>query len=746
MTTQGDIRPSAAAVEERAVAPEMRSVANRYAVAIAITALATLSRLALNPVLHHRAAGYLYLLGVFLAGLYGGLGPGALCAAVSGVLVWYLFVPIQHSFVLKDPAEVAALGLFAGVGLVTALLSERLRSETRRAEAGEQEARMQADEAERRRDAAARAERRTAAILGSIADGFVAIDREWRYTYVNPRAERLLGMCREEMAGRPPWEVFREPSGVDGQRGLRDAMEDGRPREFEMLHGQTSRWLDVHVYPSDEGLSVYFTDTTERRAADLALRASERRFATTLSSIGDAVIATDASGRVTFMNAVAEELTGWPMPGTAGRPLDEVFAIVNEETRGSVESPVARVIREQRVVGLANHTLLIARDGTERAIDDSGAPIHDDDGALTGVVLVFRDITDSRAAERERAAQTELVRRNEERLRRLVESNIVGVLFARSDGRITDANEAFLQTVGQTGVDLEAGPVRWTDMTPPEWREADEAAAAELRSVGRCLPYEKEYLRPDGARVPVLVALADLDAEDGLAVGYVVDITDRKRAEQERTRQLAEISQLNARLQRAMSETHHRIKNNLQVISALIGLQAAASGDTVPAAALSRLTQHIGSLATLHDILTRQARDDAENDTLSVRDAMRKLLPILQAIVVERSVHLACDDARLPVRQGTAVAILVNELVANAVKHGGGDIDVSFAVVDGRGELTVRDGGPGFPETFDPASAGHVGIELIESLSRWDLRGSTRYENAPEGGARVVVEFPLGGP
>src|SRR5436305_10480324 len=99
------------------------------------------------------------------------------------------------------------------------------------------------------------------------------------------------------------------------------------------------------------------------------------------------------------MNRVAENLTGWE-DGAAGRPLGEVFRIVNEQTRQPVESPVTKVIREGGVVGLANHTALIARDGTEVPIDDSGAPIRNAGGAIVGVVLVFRDVTERRGRER----------------------------------------------------------------------------------------------------------------------------------------------------------------------------------------------------------------------------------------------------------------------------------------------------------------------------------------------------------
>ena len=133
---------------------------------------------------------------------------------------------------------------------------------------------------------------------------------------------------------------------------------------------------------------------------ETARRESEARYRTTLMSVGDAVIATDAAGRVAMMNPVAERLTGWRESEAAGRPLAEIFVIVNEGTRQEVENPVVRVLHDGVVVGLANHTLLIARDGSERPIADSGAPIRDAQGDIVGVVLVFRDQSDERRIER----------------------------------------------------------------------------------------------------------------------------------------------------------------------------------------------------------------------------------------------------------------------------------------------------------------------------------------------------------
>ncbi|MBY0279402.1 PAS domain S-box protein, partial [Candidatus Binatia bacterium] len=138
-----------------------------------------------------------------------------------------------------------------------------------------------------------------------------------------------------------------------------------------------------------------------RRAEALA-RQEKDRLRVTVASIGDGLIVSDADGRVTFLNAVAERLTGWTSAEAAGRPLADVFRIVAEDTRQPATNPAERALREGRIVGLANHTLLLARDGSERPIDDSAAPIVTGDGTIEGCVLVFRDVSERRAAEQAR--------------------------------------------------------------------------------------------------------------------------------------------------------------------------------------------------------------------------------------------------------------------------------------------------------------------------------------------------------
>jgi len=160
------------------------------------------------------------------------------------------------------------------------------------------------------------------------------------------------------------------------------------------------RYFSVSVFsPAPGQFATVFQDITERKQMEAELAAEKERLMVTLRSIGDGVIATDVEGRVTLMNEVAEFLTGWTISDAIGKSLAEVFSIVNEETLKPCEDPVRKVLKTGRVVGLANSTLLIARDGSRRMIADSAAPIRDRDAVIIGVVLVFRDMTESKKME-----------------------------------------------------------------------------------------------------------------------------------------------------------------------------------------------------------------------------------------------------------------------------------------------------------------------------------------------------------
>jgi two-component sensor histidine kinase len=216
-----------------------------------------------------------------------------------------------------------------------------------------------------------------------------------------------------------------------------------------------------------------------------------------------------------------------------------------------------------------------------------------------------------------------------------------------------------------------------------------------------------------------------------------------EKAREEAEHQHARIEQLNDRLRQAMRETHHRVKNNLQIIAAMIDMQLLEGKATVPTEELRRLSAHVRTLAVVHDMLTQQAKDDGQAQYVSAKAVLNSLMPLIVQTAGGRQIDFKIEDAWLSARQSASLAIVVNELVSNALKHGKGRVDVKLVVSDDRICLVVLDDGPGFPQDFDPVKASNTGLELIEHLSAWDLRGHVCFNNRPGGGAAVTVEFPL---
>jgi two-component sensor histidine kinase len=203
-----------------------------------------------------------------------------------------------------------------------------------------------------------------------------------------------------------------------------------------------------------------------------------------------------------------------------------------------------------------------------------------------------------------------------------------------------------------------------------------------------------------------------------------------------------QIQALNVRLQRAMAESHHRIKNNLQTLGAVVDMSIMDSPEMVPVSVLNRLGQHIQTLASLHDMLTIEAKNEAEMDIINVKKALEKISPMLQATSGGRRIEFVAEEVRLPLKQSSALLLLASELISNALKHGKGTVRLVLSVQGACARLEVMDEGAGFPAGFDPQVAANTGMELVESISRHDLRGHISYENRSTGGGSVVVVFP----
>ncbi|MFN0196858.1 MAG: PAS domain S-box protein [Planctomycetaceae bacterium] len=257
----------------------------------------------------------------------------------------------------------------------------------------------------------------------------------------------------------------------------------------------------------------------------------------TLSSIGDAVITTDSDGRVTFLNPVAESLTGWTQGDAYGQPLDAVFQIINQDTRKTVESPTVRALRDGVIVGLANHTLLISRDGTERPIDDSAAPIRNDQGEVAGVVLVFRNIS-------ERHRQERTIQDTLNYAHNIIATLREPFLVINGDLKVHTANRSFYENFRVTPAETEGRFIY--DLGNGQWDIPGLRAVLSevLEDHHAVLDYEVEHDFPAiGRRFMLLnaVRIRKPGNHSHLILLAIEDVTERRRAQLESSRAAHEI-------------------------------------------------------------------------------------------------------------------------------------------------------------------------------------------------------------
>jgi PAS domain S-box-containing protein len=395
-----------------------------------------------------------------------------------------------------------------------------------------------------------------------MREPMLVLDADLRIVTASPAFYRCFKIAKEQTLGRLIYEVGNHDWDIPALRKLLEEIlpGDGEFNDFSVEHdfpsiGRRTMVLNARRLHNDGAthfILLAIEDVTERRRAELGVARQRAWFRTTLNSIGDAVIATDADALITFMNPTAERLTGWKNAAACGQLLHDIFRIVNEESRNNVESPVTKAIRRGAVVGLANHTLLIARDGTENPIDDSAAPIRDESGTIVGVVLVFHDITERRQAER-------LIEISEARYRRLFEAAYDGILILDSqDGRVIDVNRFLIDLLRHPREHF-LGKQLW-ELGMFQDIEASKRAMVQLQEQGYVRYEDLPLMDRDGRQIPVEF-VSNRYHEDGRMVYQcnIRDISQRKQVEREREALLAQ--EHAARVEAQASERANRAKD-----------------------------------------------------------------------------------------------------------------------------------------------------------------------------------------
>lgn len=504
----------------------------------------------------------------------------------------------------------------------------------------------------------------------------------------------------------------------------------------------------------------------QRRRMNHALRAANENLRVTLNSIGDGVITTDRRGYLTTMNPIAERLTGWIELEAVGQAIGEVFIIHNSVTGKPTENPVLRVLAEGNIVGLANHTVLTARDGAVRQIADSGAPIRDKAGNITGVIMVFRDVSEEY---RRRSELTE----SERRLRESQEVARVGTWEIDLRKKLVWASEQARKIYGIEG-EPQLLPLDVVQKQPlPEYRlQLDEAMK---RLISEDLDYSREFrLRTliTGEIRTVLSRAKLLRDEQGNPVrvlGTIQDTTERATLVEQLRQSVREKELL-------VQEIHHRVKNNLQVIISLISLQRGRitedglrrgeghrAGGIEADLLLKESQTRVQAMALLHEVLYRSSDLSRINVGFYLATVARHTFDAFNLHRDSRELQVSAEDVFIDIDRAIPCGLVINELVSNSMKYAFSDTPLLDAGFDEaatgksriirleiRGNATrltldVSDNGKGLPPDFDLAQTRSLGTELIRALAA-QLRASIRHERSAGdflNGTRWVIEVPL---
>lgn len=371
---------------------------------------------------------------------------------------------------------------------------------------------------------------RTAA-LEAAANGVLISDHTGQIVWVNQAFSTLTGYSAQEAIGQTPRILKSGKHDQAFYRNLWETILAGQVWHGEMINRRRDGSLYVEeatIAPlrSEQGPITHFIDIkqdiTDRKKAAQALQASEERFRELAENIREVFWITDAEfNRILYVSPAYEQIWGRTCESLYAQPLSWLEAI-HPEDRDLAHTMLEAQLRGEQIDA---EYRIVRLDGSTRWIRDRAFPIFGEAGQLRRVVGVARDITDRKRAE-------QALRRSEFRYRRLVESNIIGITVADFSGKIHEANAAYLNLLGYTREDLTSGAVRWDQIVAPEYLHLAASASEQLKATGVCLPWESENIRKDGSRIPALIGLAVLDASEDLVIGFTLDLSELKKAEE----------------------------------------------------------------------------------------------------------------------------------------------------------------------------------------------------------------------
>ena len=594
------------------------------------------------------------------------------------------------------------------------------------------------------------------AILNSANFSSIATDEKGVIQIFNIGAERMLGYAAADVLNKitpadisDPQEVIARAKALSAELGTHitpgfEALVFKASRGIEDIYELTYIRKDGSRFPAivsvtalhdNQGSIIGYlligTDNTARKQIEaerqhlldiqeqtnkqlqqtnLTLQVSEERLAVTLNSIGDAVIATDAAANVTILNPLAERLTGWTQAEARGRPVDEVFHIINQETRLPSPIPVKGTLAHGTVQGLANHTVVISRDGSECAIADSCAPIRDRDGHVIGAVLVFRDVTEEYIVQ-------QAVRDNAALIQTILNTVVDGIItFQAVNGIIETVNPAAEEMFGYTAAELIGQDF---NMLIPEIDRDQRntfleyySSSENVRGLGR----EVVGKRKDGSRFPMEVAVSEMWLRgQRFFTGILRDITERNQLDKvllENNLALKKAKSVAEKANLAKSDFLSRMSHELRTpLNAILGFsQLLEAGSPKPTDAQAERLRQITKagwylLELINEILDLAVIESGKlslsPEPVSLIDVMHECQSMIESQAQKHKIQIyfhPFDKTWFANADRTRVKQVLINLLTNAIKYNrtNGTVDVEcIASTPERIRISIKDSGPG---------------------------------------------------
>jgi len=555
-------------------------------------------------------------------------------------------------------------------------------------------------------------EARYLSMVESLPLHFFCKDLDGRMLFANQRCYDLMGITPEQFIGKTDYDLF--PKELADKYTADDAkiIETGEPYEdVEENRGPDGDVIYVHVLKAPikdadgkiVGVQGVFWDVSDRKRAEEAARRSEERFRQLAENIREVFWITSLDGdEMVYVSPAYEDIWGLEVADLYENPHRWMELIHDEDRPRVAEAFHARVD-----TGVYNEQYRIVRpDGEIRWIRDRGFPVRDETGRIYRVAGLAEDITKRRLIQEE-------LRHSNDRFRRLVESNIIGIVVTDLQKRVLEANDLFLDMVGYSRDELEAGEIRWKRLTPQEFHEADNRALSELRENQVCTPWEKEYIRKDGSRVPVLVGVTALSEHWQEAISFIVDMSEQKRTEEELQIALEAADAANRAKGHFLANMSHEIRTPMNAIIGMTELLLGMSLSREQREYLSIVLDSAEALLKLvNDILDfskiEAGKLEIEKMEFGLRDCIGGAMKALAIQGHQRGLELVTHFARsVPERvigdQSRLRQVLVN-LIGNAIKFtDDGEVVVRIEVEslvedDLHLHISVSDTGAGIPE------------------------------------------------